>query len=62
MSKIGCSIFTTTPISSVFSYLGTISFVDGVQLGGNFSLMGKNPAELQTYGDDCFSVMGTRVR
>jgi hypothetical protein len=24
--------------------------------------MGKNPAELQTYGDVCFNVMGTRVR
>src|SRR5271170_2131969 len=33
-----------------------------IQLDGNFSLMGKNPAELQTYGDVCFSLMGTRVQ
>jgi hypothetical protein len=52
----------TVRINSVFSHLGINSLVDVIQIGGNFSLMSKNPAELQTYGDVCFSVMGTRVR
>jgi hypothetical protein len=43
-------------------FRGYTSFVNVIQLRGNFSLMGKPPVGLQPCGAVCFSVMGTQVR
>lgn len=55
-------INATIRINSVFNHLGISSLTDVTQPDLKFSFMGKEPAEPQTYGDVCSSVIGIRVR